>query len=89
VTALGTALVVDAADPNRRDRIVVAGIAGAAVGISAGATIGFVVRATGERKDIAIRVPGVRVPGQWSAMPTALAGDEGVVPGVVISGVGF
>ena len=89
VTALGTSLVVDGADPNRSDRIVVAGIAGAAVGITAGATIGFVVRATGDSRDIAIRLPRVRIPGKWSAMPSALAGDEGVVPGVVISGVGF
>lgn len=94
VTALGMSLVVDGADPNRGDRIAVAGIAGAAVGITAGATIGFVVRATGERRDIAIRLPdvrlpGVRIAGQWAAMPTALSGDEGVVPGVVITGVGF
>ncbi len=89
VTALGTALVVDGADPNRNDRIVVAGIAGAAVGITAGATIGFVVRATGERRDIAIRLPGIRVPGRWTALPTALSGDQGVFPGVVISGTGF
>lgn len=77
---------VSFADP---DSVVLASVAGSAVGLIVGASVGTVVHLTGREGELALRVPGVDLPGSWSATPTVLAAGDSMVPGVVLVGVGF
>jgi len=75
--ALGTSIAID-----NSDTILIASLIGSGAGLAGGAVIGTIWHQSGTSRNIALRLPRVRVPGRWSIAPTQLPGRDEPVLGV-------